>query len=821
MKYILTTFALAGLTLLFADAATITPDEALARLGKSPMKSVAAKGKTSPRLVHTAKTKSGKPIVYIFNKGENAGYLVLSADDAAYPVLGYSDNGSFDAADIPPQMEWWISEYGHQIEYASERKVSPLAASLLQATRASREPIAPMIKTKWDQGAPYNQQCPSANTMRCYTGCVATSMAQVMNYWQYPEIGTGSISYNSPSIAKKLSLNFANRKFDWENMSDTYLDGQYTQEEANAVAYLMKAAGYSVKMDYSTDSSGALAMYISNGLKKYFQYDQNIDYQLRLSHSASEWEQLIYDNLKNVGPILYGGGSMIGGGHSFICDGYDGNGLFHFNWGWSGMSDGYFSLDALAPSALGSGGGDGGGYNFTQDAVLGIQPPTGKPAEERPIVLTQMGSLTAEIANDSIKFELFGEEGAMWVNYNPRTLNLKFGAIIEPQGSTEGNTLYRTISPAKVEIEPGYGTSPTLIKAGIPLKDCVLTDGTYKVTMATCPSDAETDTWTPVATGYGYYNYVAVTKKGETYAIDDKPIVIPDLLECEITNTLYYGGLAKTRVKISNDSDLELSKGYAPALIYNNSIYFLGESTFITVPPHSEIEKTWTSPLYAMQQNIGISKDTEFELAIFDESTYNFFRAADGNPVMMHVNPGVPQVSALNISMKAPSATETLPNGATTQVYLINDPYDFNVSCMVRLTKGVFCYNALACVVKPDFTGGAEQVEILTMSGMPLFMDSEGLRSRFNASISFPMAKAGEYYAVMMAYQYGSNYAGMSGNPAYFRLNTSGLEDVADDLHNTDKSGEIFNLQGMPVGADLNTLPTGMYIRNGKKILKK
>lgn len=164
-----------------------------------------------------------------------------------------------------------------------------------------------------------------------------------------------------------------------------------------------------------------------------------------------------------------------------------------------------------------------------------------------------------------------------------------------------------------------------------------------------------------------------------------------------------------------------------------------------------------------MQQNIGISKDTEFELAIFDESTYNFFRPADGNPVMMHVNPGVPQVSAINISMKAQSSTETLPNGATTQVYLINDPYDFNVSCMVRLTKGVFCYNALACVVKPDFTGGAEQVEILTMAGMPLFMDSEGLRSRFNASISFPMAKAGEYYAVMMAYQYGSNYAGMSG----------------------------------------------------------
>ena len=136
--------------------------------------------------------------------------------------------------------------------------------------------IAPMIKTKWDQVEPYYNQCPMVGTNRTYTGCVATAMAQVLKYWNYPEVGTGSISYECEDISKRLSMNFALRKFDWENMSDTYVPGQYTETEADAVAYLMKACGYAVKMNYNTESSGALAMNIASGLKKYLGYDQNI-----------------------------------------------------------------------------------------------------------------------------------------------------------------------------------------------------------------------------------------------------------------------------------------------------------------------------------------------------------------------------------------------------------------------------------------------------------------------------------------------------------------------------------------------------------------
>lgn len=268
-------------------------------------------------------------------------------------------------------------------------------------------------------------------------------------------------------------------------MIDTYLPGQYTEAQADAVAYLMKAAGYSVKMDYAQDSSGALAMNIANGLRKYFNYDSNIFYTLREYYSATQWAQMIYDNLKNVGPLLYGGGSMLGGGHSFVCDGYDGNGYFHFNWGWSGMSDGYFSLDALNPSSLGSGGGGGGGYNFTQDAVFGIQPPTGKPTEDRPLAVTQMGSLFGQISGSTLAFGLFVQEGAAWVNYNPTDMKVQFGAIIEPLGETQGEKKFTLISDKRYNIVPGYGADPNTMKPQVNLNDLNLADGKYKFTIAT------------------------------------------------------------------------------------------------------------------------------------------------------------------------------------------------------------------------------------------------------------------------------------------------------------------------------------------------
>lgn len=806
-----------------ALASPVTPEQALARLGDSSRKAVAGKGEV--KLVHTAMTKNLTPAVYIFNKGDDAGFLVLPADDMAYPVLGYSDSGSFNAADIPPQMQWWLDQYAGQIDYAAGKPASSMADAVMQARRSGRKAIEPMCKTRWDQVAPYNNKCPLLGANRTYTGCVATSMAQVMKYFQYPETGKGYISYDSESLGKRISHNFANQKYKWDKMRETYKEGSYSDEEAEAVATLMLSCGSAVKMDYAADSSGTLAMNISNGLVKYFDYDPNISYVIRACYPASEWERMMYENLRDVGPILYGGGSMIGGGHSFVCDGYDGEGYFHFNWGWSGMSDGYFLLDALSPDSLGAGGGGGGGYNFTQDAVLGIQPPTGLPKEERPTKLIQMGSLTGDMYDSVLKFALFAEEGAAWVNYNYNTLKLRFGVIIEEQGG-EGKVVNEYISKQLFELKAGYGTGPGDDYRFYPQVDFAplkLADGTYKVTIAT-ELESEPGKWTPVDHAYGYFNYLVMHKEGDKYSIDDQPIWILDLNYGKCTDEkLYQGCVGHFEIEVENDSDLELSKGFAPVLLYGNSPYFLGESIFVTVPPHSKVVRQWTTALYALQAMGNIPDVTPFDLAWLDESTYNFYYNPEGDPIDLYPNPGRPTVTRVGLTIEdAEMANEEMIPGVSHNVYLVTDPMNIDVSCTLRTTKGVFAYNTMACVIEVDLTGQSEYSEIISYSGHPVFMQS-GDRETFSTTVALPQAKSGAYYSLQLAYEYGSQLVPI-GSGIFFRTaDASGVEDIITDKDVATVAGDdiYYNLQGIALGKDYDRLPAGIYIHNGKKIAKR
>ncbi|MDE6338745.1 MAG: C10 family peptidase, partial [Muribaculaceae bacterium] len=563
----------------------INPEEALQRAG-SASSFIATKGieKASPRLVHTALSEKGSPAVYVFNNADDRGFLILSADDAAIPVLGYSESGSFTADNIPPQLEWWLSEYGRQIEFAREKNLPPCKPAKRSISRSgARVAIGPLMKTKWDQVQPYNGQCPLEGTDRTWTGCVATAMAQVMKYWNYPEKGTGSITYSIESLEKKVTMNFGLKNFDWGKMSDTYIEGQYTQEEADAVAYLMKACGYSVKMQYSMDASGALAMNIGHALTKYFNYDPNVLYTLRQYYSSEQWEEMIYDNLLNVGPIMYGGGSTLGGGHSFVCDGYDGEGMFHFNWGWSGMSDGYFALDALNPDSLGIGGGTGGGYNFSQDAVFGIQPPTGKPVEQRAAFITQEGDLSGRVSANALYFSLVNSGEGMWVNYNPVNLKVKFGAMFYPQGDSDAKPVYYDISDKRLSLEPGYGTSPQVLGANINLKTLGLADGIYKVVCGSVEVQPGTTSLPTDGTGfveirptYGLPNYFTLKVENGKYSVtNDLPA--PLKIKGEIVGDLYYGALTTVRVTVENPSDFERSSGFAP--VFMLSLIHINEPT--------------------------------------------------------------------------------------------------------------------------------------------------------------------------------------------------------------------------------------------------
>ena len=782
MKHRLLTGALAASFTLAAAAAPITPDEALARLAGSQHRAVAAAG--VPRLVHTALTEKGEPAVYVFDRTDR-GYLLLPADDAALPVLGYSDSGTFDAANIPPAMQWWLEEYGRQIEYASQHATDPRGTqnAALAASREGRKSVAPMLKTDWDQVEPYNDMCPYVGTQRTYTGCVATAMAQVMKYWQYPERGQGNISYESASAQKRLEMDFSLRAFEWDKMLDTYIPGHYTAEQAEAVAYLMKAAGYAVKMDYGTDSSGALAMLIRRGLVRYFNYDANTRYTMRVYYSASDWEQLIYDEMAAGRPVLYGGSSIIGGGHSFVCDGYDGEGFFHFNWGWTGMSNGYFSLNALNPDALGSGGGSGGGYNFTQDAVVGIQPPTGEPAVPQTEAITQQGALKGTISGSTLKFSLDVIDDAMWANYNPSTKRVIFGARFELQGS-DAEPVCTEIAgaPRGVEIPAGYGVNVKVLAPSADLDKVLTADGTYKVTVVT--HDKDQSEWIPVIPYYGYNDHILVTKNGDTYTAVNPATPLIRIVDGGFSTPVYYGATTRVWIELENSSDIELSSGFAPVLAQGNSLMYLGESKLVTLAPHSNATFEWVTDLSQLQQSPAVTADTKFYLTFMDEETYSIFTSDIFKEITMKANPGAPGVM-VNKTPEVTNAeyhdTASMVGYGMSEIYGISNQNEITVNTQIILNHGYFGYPLMAIVcTEPDAAG---MVDIITYGASPsILLDKASETAEANLTITFPQMESGILYPLMIAFNAaGRVYPISGGRPVFIEMSQTGIEDVAAD----------------------------------------
>ncbi len=778
------------------NAVTLTPEEALARAGKAVASSSTRSmvSSVSPKLSFTQMTEKGAPAVYVFNNDEG-GFIVLGADDMAYPVLGYSDAGQLTGEDVAtnPALEWWLGEYARQIEYAASKQTASQAKQFtIPSTRADYEAIAPMIKTKWDQGAPYYNQCPMYGTFRTFTGCVATAMAQVMKYWQYPEVGRGQIGYEASTIGKRLSLNFAKKKFDWDNMLPSYY-GDYTPAQEDAVAYLMKACGYAVKMDYSPESSGALGMNIANGLQKYFDYDPNMLYTLRDYYTTTQWSDMIYENLKNVGPVLYGGGSFLGGGHSFICDGYDGNGMFHFNWGWSGMSDGYFSLDALNPDALGTGGGSGGGYNFSQDAVLGIQPPTGKPVEVRQEYMTQAGSLGAyikPIEKTMLHFSLWGEMEPMWVNYNPSTLKVYFGAIFEPQGTTPGEVKKISVCDVQFTIQPGYGTTPDYFDPKVDLLKAGLSDGVYKVTIATFDGEGEDVEWIPVRATYPYCDFVTLKKNGENFevVVDDIPSL--EIVDAGIDGHFYNGCPITVNAKVVNNFDVELTTGLAPAFAYENVICFLGESVMVTVPPHSSVEKEWTTIIYTLQGAPSTSGDLPLTFTFFDEMTYNFYTEDFSRDIVMEPNPGVP---VLDYGDAPPviarlEKMEEIIEGQITEVYILNEKDDriIDISADLTLKSGYFHYPVYSILLTSSVNEeGNEELIIQDYTGTIMSL-RRGRATPFSSSLNLSNCKPDVLYSIAIGYLFGEQIVIVPGSMAYLRIlqDNAGVDGVVADSEN-------------------------------------
>ena len=309
--------------------------------------------------------------LYVFNNASN-GFVVVAADDCVDAILGYSDAGAFDPLNIPPGLQTMMNEYSKEIRYATDNNLTPSATY----TTASRTSIAPLLKTKWGQSTPFNNMCPeNGNGGRCVTGCTATAMAQVMKHHNWPPKGTGSHSYNTPinGVSTEVSADFSTATYDWNNMLNVYGSGA-TEAQCNAVAQLLFHCGASTDLGYGT-TSGAATLKVQKALANYFGYDKSVKFTLREFYSIEGWNDLIYNELANNRPVHMAGYNQ-SAGHAFVCDGYDKDGYFHFNWGWCGLDDGYFKLSALNPTEQGIGGSEDG-YSSGIEIVYNIKPDEG------------------------------------------------------------------------------------------------------------------------------------------------------------------------------------------------------------------------------------------------------------------------------------------------------------------------------------------------------------------------------------------------------------------------------------------------------------
>lgn len=360
---------------------------------------------------------------YAFNIGDNEGFVIVSGDDSLTELVGYSDSGSFDPDNIPDNMRSWLQAYSDYVKSVQSGESRPTRREI---TDEATVIVQPFVTTKWNQGEPYNRMTPVDNGQNCVTGCMATAMAQIMNYYEWPERGEGSHSYTDGN-GHSLSVDFSQSVYDWENMLDLYnahYDGngniipEYNDAQANAVAKLMLDCGISLSMNYSTSgSSGGGFLNVANVLEKYFNYIAGM--WIRNSVSSVYFMNKILTEMNNKRPIFFTGNLQKGEGHAFVIDGYDSNNFLHVNWGWSGRYDGFFDLNYLDPHHINS----TNGYKYDQMFVYSYPNYTGDMPDKGQLQLHYLmtnDGLTYGISMNLSKFQQSQKQSIIISSvYNP------------------------------------------------------------------------------------------------------------------------------------------------------------------------------------------------------------------------------------------------------------------------------------------------------------------------------------------------------------------------------------------------------------------
>lgn len=390
--------------------------------------------------VYTWKDRNGEPTIYLFRTGgECNGFVVVSAEEKAYSLLGYS--GETDTADLSmfSQFENFLAnlelfaEYSEQIDWVKYHDMN--GGTELSAFGEEYSSVSPLIHTAWSQREPYNLMCPSINGAHCVTGCNPVAFCQVMKYYNWPPKGEGRHSYRDNS-GQTLSFDYSEETFPWHDMLNSYSTGA-SESLKEDVARVLYGMGVAMDTRYGLEGSAANAVEGAAALSKYFRYENNIRIINRQYYSLSQWISLLYDQLKNKEPIIYSVPN-----HTFICDGYH-QGFLHFNWGWGGKLNGYFKPSAIKYDYIPT------GENYRHKILAGIRPDNGS------VNIKTEPYLEADSLSINTKSILLGNNVSARGNFRNSTINsLKFGFGLRATDS--GNRIHYLESDYDTELHPNH-----------------------------------------------------------------------------------------------------------------------------------------------------------------------------------------------------------------------------------------------------------------------------------------------------------------------------------------------------------------------------
>ena len=570
------------------------------------------------------------PLYYVFNHGQDGGFVVVAGDDAMTPVLGYVDQGSFDISKVHDNLKWWLQAMEATMLNIVKTKSS---YSLPQVMDAEIKPeVAPLVQVNWGQGEPYNDACPydSVHDSRSLVGCAAVAMAQALSKWKSPTAATGSVDYVTYTHKIHLKEDLSTLAYDWNKMLPAYGQNVGTPEERASVANLMYACGLAVSMDYCAIASGASLR--ATMVESHFDLAPTCNNVERLYFTRAEWDHLIKTELSEGRPVVYNGFSSIAG-HSFVCDGYNADGLFHINWGWDGALNGYFALAELntAVEYAGAPTETEGNFNLDQSIIYGIQPAdaTTDPAGKM-LYFANIKDVKA-ISRFNVKVTLVN------VRADGNGFNGTFGL-----GVFDKNNVFMGCAGQleNIVLDPGYFTREYVVGGGLPSS---LEDGTYTLRPVIKGAGGS---FVPMCgrKGSGYINYLTMTVQKNRVTVEQpEPVEAKlSLVSAKPVSEKVYAGMKNVlEIVLRNDGamyngPLTLIRKDADKFynVYdNNYILEPGEEVTIRAKVNApEGVETDTLQVWMAQNDDDVYYNNGYFEKVVGEFSYQLTKTTPGRP---------------------------------------------------------------------------------------------------------------------------------------------------------------------------------------------